>query len=318
MPTSLDQLLPAPEDAPRCVDHARSIAVDPGGSAIRADRVVLVAVPLPWPKPALDHPLLIDLCPLFAASETPTRLLATMPSGEAGGTTNVTVYDRDGGSAIERRYQVDSPEALLALGTALSRSAFGACDRWLVTPSAPAAAALLICTQGSHDVCCGSEGVRLATEVADALDIEVFRVSHTGGHRFAPTAMTLPDGRMWSDLDLDALRRILAEAGSAADLADLVERCRGWWGADTGPAQVAERAVLGELGWALNREQREVTVDEPGPDGTRRCAVKTATALYEVTVGEGRAVPSIACRQPGGLPAKQAQEYEVRSITRTR
>lgn len=318
MPTSLEQLLPAPEDAPRCVDYARSIAVDPGGSAIRADRVVLVAVPLPWPKPALDHPLLIDLRPLFTASQTPTRLLAAVPPGEPDGTTDVTVYDRDGGSAIERRYQVDSPEALLQLGTALSVSALDACDRWLVSRSAPAAAALLICTQGSHDVCCGSEGVRLATEVAGELDVEVFRVSHTGGHRFAPTAMTLPDGRMWSDLDLDALRRILAEAGSATDLVDLVERGRGWWGAETGAAQIAERAVFGELGWALNHEHREVTADDPGPDGTRRCTVETDTAVYEVMVGEGRVVPTIACRQPGGLPAKQAREYQVHSIVRTR
>ena len=65
--------------------------------------------------------------------------------------------------------------------------------------------AVLICTQGSHDVCCGSEGTRLAADfeavlrayssqsddVADNLptstgQVTVYRVSHTGATGLPP------------------------------------------------------------------------------------------------------------------------------------
>ena len=49
------------------------------------------------------------------------------------------------------------------------------------------------------DRCCGSLGTALAQELlADPLqlgdDVRVWRTSHTGGHRFAPTALVLPQG----------------------------------------------------------------------------------------------------------------------------
>lgn len=312
MPTSLDELLPRPEATIRCAEHARSIAVDPGGTAIRADRVVLVAAPLPWPKPALDLPLVAPLRPLFAASSTPTRLLTTV-GGEDDAMITTVVYDRSDDGTVERIYRVDGPEALQEWAAAVAESDFARTDEWLASPAGPAAPAVLICTQGSHDVCCGSEGVRFAAEVEEQLDVTVYRVSHTGGHRFAPTAMTMPDGRMWSDLDLDALRRILAEAGPVDDL---IDRCRGWWGADVGRAQIAERAVFAAEGWSLNHDRREVAVPEADDAGARSCTVSTGSAVYDVVVADGRMVPTIACRQPGGLPAKQAMEYEVRSFSR--
>ena len=332
MPQSLQQLLPAPDDAVRCAEHARSIGIDPAGTAIRADRVVVVCVPLPWPKPALDHPHLTGIRDALTSSIIPTRLLAAVPEERAADPTpgvEVSVYDRQGGSARLRRHVLPTTDHLPALGQALAGS--GPDAEYLVAEVEPAPPAVLICTQGSHDVCCGSDGVRLADEL-DSLDrVTVHRVSHTGGHRFAPTAMTLPDGRMWADLDLDRVRHILAApaldeaaAGSATVDPDLVACCRGWWGADTGPAQVAERAVFAAQGWSLDRldRQAEVVPSDPvgGPAGAGAqheaappvtVVVTAGRRRWEVDVVEGRAVPSIACRQPGGLPAKPGREYQV-------
>lgn len=336
MTTSLDQLLPDPDAALRCADHARGIHVDPGGTAIRADRVICVDTPPPWPKPALSHELLSPLAAALVDDPTPTRLLAASGQGfeavspgataSAGGVA-VVLYRRDAGGTRQQRFRVVDADDLADWGRALVRvdatGDSGPLDRWADGPAVAATPAVLICTQGSHDVCCGSDGVRFAAEAeAAADDYDVYRVSHTGGHRFAPTAMTLPDGRMWADLDLDALRSVVAEAGAVDDL---VDRCRGWWGAATGPAQVAERAVLAEVGWDLNHQARTVTIEEPpggvpagfdGPEGAVAVSVTADEATWRVLIAPGRRVPSIACRQPGGLPAKEGREYEVVSMER--
>ena len=157
---------------------------------------------------------------------------------------------------------------------------------------------VLICTQGSHDVCCGSEGARFAAEAETIPDLTVYRVSHTGGHRFAPTAMTLPDGRMWAHLDLDLLGSILSRSAAPAEIAD---RCRGWWGAAPGPDQIAERAVFAQLGWSFN--DRDRTVATESVDGVSVCRVTAGNESWVVTVAIDRYLPTIACRQPGGLPA---------------
>lgn len=321
MARSLSQLLPAPKEAVRCAEHARSIAADPGGTAIRADRIVLVATPLPWPKPALHHPLLNSLREVLASSSTPTRLLASLAAvhPSAGDDTEVTVYQRVNGSATEQRYQVANTDQLVDLGRALIAADTIWLERHLIGSADPARPAVLICTQGSHDVCCGSEGSRLAEKLEAEPDLTVHRVSHTGGHRFAPTAMTLPDGRMWANLDFDLVARILAapiDDAGAGGAGDLASRCRGWWGADVGPAQVAERAVFAEQGWAFNHEQRQVTVGEV-VDGMIPCTVLTTSVRWRVEVVEGRTVPTIACRQPGGLPAKPSHEYDVVSLRLT-
>ena len=44
-------LLPASGEAPRCAEHADAIDLDPVGSALHVDEVLLIDVPQPWPKP---------------------------------------------------------------------------------------------------------------------------------------------------------------------------------------------------------------------------------------------------------------------------
>ena len=83
-----------------------------------------------------------------------------------------------------------------------------------------------------------------------------------------------------------------------------------------GPAQVAERAVFAAQGWGFDQARRQVTTDDESNGGPIGFTIVTEEATWEVRVAEGRAVPTIACRQPGGLPAKPGREYEVVSIRR--
>ncbi len=321
--TSLDQLLPSTEEAPRCADHGRSIGLDPGGTAIRADRLLLVATPLPWPKPVFDHPTLLGVRDAATASALPTRPLGFVPDGSTGnertyldgGSTEVVLFDRGrAGSAIERRFVIEDAEAMTALLAAVSRNDVVSLDSQAATVGPVTSLVVLVCTQGSHDVCCGSDGARFAAEVDGLPGCTVYRVSHTGGHRFAPTALTLPDGRMWADLDLAALRQIMSKTGDPSQIAD---RCRGWWGADVGPAQVAERAVFEAAGWATEAADRVIDDVGPGdgdPPTASRFAVTVAGERWEVVVEVGREVPTISCRQPGGQPAKPGWEYRVTDL----
>ena len=233
MAVSLEHLLPAADEAVRCAEHARAIGVDPGGSAIRADRVVVVTVTPPWPKPALDHPLLVDAASALRSSVQPTRLLAATTDTEPAGT--VIVYDRVGPVASETVFAVDprSPADLASLAARLAPARPGVVldaatvGRDPVQTFARARPTALVCTQGSHDVCCGSAGTRLADRLDSTVDgVRVLRVSHTGGHRFAPTAMTMPTGRMWSGLTVDDVRTIFS-GGPLDDLVDPVPRAGG-------------------------------------------------------------------------------------------
>jgi len=53
---------------------------------------------------------------------------------------------------------------------------------------------LLVCTNGKRDVCCTLHGVALLRALAEAGVTSLWETTHLGGHRFAPTLLTLPDG----------------------------------------------------------------------------------------------------------------------------
>lgn len=87
----------------------------------------------------------------------------------------------------------------------LDWSALARGHRALVRASLPgaedAAPQLLICTNGRRDVCCAVRGRPLAAAAARRAPERVWEVSHTGGHRFAPTAVLLPWGQGFARLD---------------------------------------------------------------------------------------------------------------------
>lgn len=94
--------------------------------------------------------------------------------------------------------------------------------------------ALLVCTNAKRDRCCALLGRPLAARLAAQRtpSTTVWETSHTGGHRFAPTFVSLPDGYLYGGPD--------AASGS-------VEACRGRSSLPP-PAQAAELAVLRAIG----------------------------------------------------------------------
>ena len=167
------------------------------------------------------------------------------------------------------------------------------------------------------DRCCGSLGTTLAQELlADPLrfgdDVRLWRTSHTGGHRFAPTALVLPQGTSWAFCDKAALTRILRRSGP---MDDLLPRYRGCGGLASPAVQALERAVLYELGWPLfdmtrrgvelGEGRTELVVEGPsgervGLEGRRACRPGGAVTELRCRDGAGDQDRTTACR---GAPA---------------
>jgi len=143
--------------------------------------------------------------------------------------------------------QVDDLGDLLGLDWA----ALGRGNRSLVQASllgsTPGEPALLVCTNGRRDVCCAVRGRPLAAHAARVAPGRAWEVSHTGGHRFAPTAVLLPWGQTFARLDDRATELILAASASGHLPAEVVGPVhdRGRSGVP-GPAQCAESHVRAE------------------------------------------------------------------------
>lgn len=104
------------------------------------------------------------------------------------------------------RGRTDDPRALLALDSAalaagdLDAVVASAPDLRLVRQDVPV---LLVCTNGRRDLCCAVRGRPVALGAAARRPGQVWETSHTGGHRFAPTAVLLPSGSTLGRLDRD-------------------------------------------------------------------------------------------------------------------
>ena len=179
-----------------------------------------------------------------------------------------------------------------------------------------APAEVLLCGHGARDRCCGRLGTRLSVEVAAAWPgMRVRRCSHTGGHRFAPTGFTLPDGLAWGFLDAEALDAIVRRHGPPP----LRGHYRGNTALDAW-GQVAERELFERFGWAWLDHQLTSSRTEIAPEG-RSATVElawrgptgpgTATARIDVV----RDVPVLVCGEPPELAEKTASEFTLRSIS---
>jgi hypothetical protein len=134
---------------------------------------------------------------------------------------------------------VTAPEALIALDFA----AVAAGDRAATIRSLPELASadpqLLVCTNGTRDTCCARLGRPVSAAAAVHRPDQVWEVTHTSGHRFAPTSVLLPSGSLHGRV-LDATPLLAAE--SAGDLVLTGYRGRSVWPSQ---GQVAEAHVRG-------------------------------------------------------------------------
>jgi hypothetical protein len=171
---------------------------------------------------------------------------------------------------------------------------------------------LLVCTHGRRDACCGGRGIDLVNEILDEplfgprSGVRLWRTSHTGGHRFAPTSIVLPAGTMWAYADVALLGSVTRGAG---DLGRWLNRYRGCATLGSPSQQAVERAVLAEVGWPLMSSWRRAS----DADGVVRLE-SDAGGTWEASVREGRRVPQPDCRTSPEVATKQSVEWVVEGL----
>jgi hypothetical protein len=162
----------------------------------------------------------------------------------------LTVYRYLTGRVTEVTLALEDPELGDKLVAALTDT---------LSSGSEARPALLVCTHGSRDRCCGTLGVPLLKAVRETSSPrEVVEVSHLGGHRFAPTCLAIPEWRVFGRVAPSRVVELLEslEAGDSAQLKWL----RGHSALDPA-SQVLEHA------WALE-EGRVPSASLPAPSSS--------------------------------------------------
>lgn len=297
-----------PEPDLHCSVQTRQIGEQPAGSATAADHFLLVELPLPWPSKIETHPMVAAL-PAPPAGEK-LRVLAIRRDGDDQLTTHQVIsYRHTPGTPFTgfegRQTSVSSEDLADALAAIVSGSTQHLQPIVDVTD-------VLLCTHGSRDRCCGQFGTLLFAEMTleDRPNTRFWRTSHTGGHRFAPTGITFPDGLTWSFLDAPVLGSILDRT---IEPSALVPHFRGCAGVDGRPAQLADAALFERNGWAWLDQPRETTV-RSGGDGTHEVLVSAGDQRLTVTLSDDEPLPVPVCTEPIDASMKSSPQLLVSGI----
>jgi len=293
----------AQAEAVRCSAWAHSVGLDPIGSAGVYRGFLLLEVPLPWPRDVGEIPEVAALADLLDGRGL--RVQALAPAGDGRG---AILYDpprpgSGGFSGFRRRQAEYGADLRGTVTTLLSDPPAGAEDGFRD---------VLVCTHGRRDVCCGALGTDLFSSLDPAAlpdGVRLWRTSHTGGHRFAPTFIVLPEATVWAYADTDLIDRVLRRRGDAAEVAD---RYRGCAGLDGPAVQALEREVLRRMGWGLLDQHRR---GSSRPDGTTVLTVDRpdgGTDVWEGHIEPGRRLPVPDC----GRPLEDARKTETEWVAR--
>jgi hypothetical protein len=294
-------------DAVRCSAWARAESLDPIGTVGSYEGYVLVETPLPWPRDVGEVPLLAGLPPRRGyrlQALVPASLEAPAPQRK------VVIHRRSADSSFGSfagfvRYESDQGSSL---ATTVDHLVSGA------TPASDVVD-VLVCTHGRRDVCCGSKGTDLALQLlalTPRAGVSFHRTSHTGGHRFAPTFLVLPQGTAWAFADVELVDQVLDRS---VPFASVASRYRGCAGLDGAEVQAVEREVLRLVGWELlDRPRSGHVTGETASGGGAVVRLEADSDRWEAVVRPGRTLPVPDCMKPLAEAKKTETELVVSSL----
>ncbi len=314
----------------RCSLVSQEAGDDPGGSGTPFSAYLGVEVPPPWSEDvtesrnfpeglsesvekAFDTGVVGKFTGLMPDSEYSRkghkRALLYQRSKNPGGVANAAAY--------ERHEWLLPDEQLVPFAHSLSGGDLSRFERY--RENAPIVRDILVCTHGGRDACCGKFGYPIYETLrykytAEYSGLRVWRTSHIGGHRFAPTLIDLPNGHYWGHLEPESLENLISNNGPVSDLRRFY---RGWAGLESPFEQLVEREIFAKEGWEWisyvkrsrvlksSEDHARVHIDYTAPDGS-------AFGTYEATVeAEGSVLTLGSC---GTDPLQDVKHYRVTGL----
>lgn len=252
-----------------CNLTAQALGLDPAGHGRAFDDAVLLETPLPWKRVMYEQAgvlpqEMLNLMALwlarYRAGQPYNHLAMTIapdPHYSQPGYRRVMHFTRRSGAIAHfDRVEYLVPEAELGPLVWALYEARAELPRFepnraptATTRSAPVRD-LLVCTHGSVDVACAKFGYPIYRYLRDRYagdTLRVWRVSHFGGHVFAPTLLEMPSGHFWAYVGESQAYQIATRSG---DVTQLRGHYRGWAGVASGFVQAAECDAWQQEGWA--------------------------------------------------------------------
>lgn len=163
----------------RCADLSAAAGEEIAGTGIVARRWLCVESRLPWGHDAVESGFPDDVAAWLGALDA--KVLAIRRPGRRERLT-VLAAETNADGLVLRRLELDDLGALPDT------------DPW-VDGEPIAGPAFLVCTHGRRDACCSRLGIPMfhALDRLAGPDL-VWQCSHTGGHRFAPNVVVVPEG----------------------------------------------------------------------------------------------------------------------------
>lgn len=294
---------------PMCSLVTQATGEDPIGSVANFDRLLVIEVPLPWPRGIRDaprFPAAVEAALTKADTHgisyrlygvvpdkvhTPDGLAHLIHTRRPSGAAAMSVYDKEDFLVPHERLG-DLVTALLAEPDRLAAFAPYRAPSTHIRD-------VLVCTHGTRDRCCATFGYPVYSRLRRAFlqdatgASRVWRVSHLGGHRFAPTLLDLPSGHSWAHLDDEAINRLERHDGPPPDLR---RHYRGWAALRNLPVMVAERTVFEREGWAWTARSVRAEILRPTDPVTEQTAVR-----LHITGADSDAAHYDAVIEPNGI-----------------
>lgn len=238
-----------------CADASKCAQEDIIGSGSNYQTYVLIECCLPWESEAFNSKQipqnLKDLVEEVELSQQKIRfLLINNDRTKCASHRKVLIYDKKDrelfGGYAKHEFNVDSIDKVAEIVKSYLDREVPDCET-----ENSSSRDILVCTHGSHDMCCARYGnpfYAQATALVSELelnDVRVWRSSHFGGHRMAPTAIDLPDGRYYGNLDRTSFQSILTRTGNI----ECLNKVYRGWGILPNPIQVLERNLIMLYGW---------------------------------------------------------------------
>ncbi|MGV0026896.1 sucrase ferredoxin [Phormidesmis priestleyi] len=236
-----------------CAQMSRESGEDIIGSAPNRLMYVLIECPYPWATNEFDSkgvpPNLKALVDDIQQAKLPIRFLLFVGEKYEPTRTRVMIFRKPQGLISgyhKREFEVGTIDQVAPLLQQYLANKGLEIDCEETTTQD-----IFVCTHGSHDKCCAKFGYpfyRQAIAMINDLQLghtQIWQVSHIGGHRFAPTIVTFPDGRYYGTLTNTTFRAILQRTG---DIRCLQAVYRGW-GILPKPVQIIEREIALYQGW---------------------------------------------------------------------